>query len=94
MFSVLYGTYRITDRSAYAQHNLDVRNLYGTIENTMEVVRAIKIGKYVCTYKQNIRLNAFHIESHDPIFNAVYSHDQEQTQYPAPLQRLYVYKPE
>jgi hypothetical protein len=64
----------------------------GPIEDTMEVMQIAKKGKtpnalqkchIYCTYKQSMHLNEKHTDSHNPIFNSLYSHYyKEQPPFP------------
>jgi hypothetical protein len=78
--------------TGYANHILNTGHTYGTITDTMEIITTGKKGKHLNkleryyiykTNKENIQMNNTHIETYNPIFQAI--HELNTVQQPPPL---------
>jgi hypothetical protein len=67
--------------SGYSNHILNTGHTYGTITDTMDIIRAGSKGRHINTletyhiYKisrNNLHMNDTHMETHNPIFQTVH----------------------
>jgi hypothetical protein len=64
----------------YANHILNTGHTYGTITDTMEIIKTERKGRYLNTLeryiyeirKDNLHINDTNIDIHNPIFKALY----------------------
>jgi hypothetical protein len=72
------------ESSGYAQHILNTGHSYGKTEDIMDIIKIENKGKHLDTlekyhifyaYKQHKHLNDNNIDTHNPIFNSIYKHD-------------------
>jgi hypothetical protein len=77
------------DNIGYAEHILNTRHLYGTIQDTMEIIKAVKKGPIMDTiekyhiYKANqngIQFNDTHTNNKNPLFDTLYRYQQAEYQ--------------
>jgi hypothetical protein len=68
-------------KSGYSNHILNTGHTYGTITDTIDVMRIGKKSWHLNTleryhiyrmYKNNLRMNDVHIEAHNPVFQTVH----------------------
>jgi hypothetical protein len=59
-------------KSKYVQHILDFNHEYGTIENTMEIIRTAQKGKYLDVLE---RFHVYKASKSKPILNKQYGTD-------------------
>jgi hypothetical protein len=76
------------DNSRFANRILNIMHSYGTIEETMEILKASKKSWYLDTlekyfifqYNQNRdQLNEMHTSTYNPIFNTLYQYYHSPT---------------
>jgi hypothetical protein len=76
------------ETSGYAKHILNSGHSYGSIEDTLDIIKIETKGKHLdtlekfhifCLVKQNKHLNDSNIETHNPIFNVIYKHSGYNT---------------
>jgi hypothetical protein len=74
--------------TGYCRHILDTGHAYGSIENTMAIIRKAKKGKFLNSLekchiflasKQDICMNEFGTEHSNPIYETIY---QQRKEYP------------
>jgi hypothetical protein len=67
--------------SGYSDHILSTGHTYGTITDTMDVIRRRRKGRHLNTLERhhiykisrnNLHMNDTHIETHNPIFQTVH----------------------
>jgi hypothetical protein len=82
--------------TGYSRHILDTRHTYGTMEDTMDVVRISRKGQYLNALKkyyihkisrEKIHMNDTNIDEHNPIFGElqkIYNAPTSRTTDPSP----------
>jgi hypothetical protein len=76
------------ETSGYARHILNSGHSYGSIDDTMGIIKIERKGKHLdtlerfhifCIFKQNKHLNDNNIDVHNPIFTTVYKYKDSNT---------------
>jgi hypothetical protein len=77
----IHAVRRNNANSRYSNHILSMGHTYGTITDTMDVIKMGRKGRHLNTLERyhiykisrnNLRMNDTHIETHNPIFQTLH----------------------